>query len=104
MAPDGMSIGERVRWARKRAGLSQERLAQTIGTTRQVVIRWEQDKHVPNEESRRRLAEATGQDAGFFAQDEDEDDADGDWAASLAVLLERRVHELVDERLRQLAS
>jgi transcriptional regulator with XRE-family HTH domain len=104
MAPGGMSIGERVRWARKRAGLSQERLAQTIGTTRQVVIRWEQDRHVPNEESRRRIAEATGQDAGFFAEADEEDDADGEWAVSLAVLLERRVRELVAEQLLQLAS
>ena len=65
-----MTVGQRIRWARKEVGLSQERLALMIGTTRQVVIRWERDKHLPNALSRDRLAEALDQEADFFADTE----------------------------------
>ena len=65
-----MTVGQRIRWARKEVGLSQERLALMIGTTRQVVIRWERDKHLPNASSRDRLGEALDQEADFFADTE----------------------------------
>ena len=65
-----MTVGQRIRWARREAGLSQERLALAIGTTRQVVIRWERDKHLPNASSRERLGEALDQEADFFADTE----------------------------------
>lgn len=72
-----MTVGQRVRWARRRANLSQDRLALHIGTTRQVVIGWEKDRHRPGAQSRRKLAEATGQRADFF-RDEDDDDEEAD--------------------------
>ena len=65
-----MTVGKRIKWARNEAGLSQEKLAATIGTTRQVIIRWERDKHLPNALSRDRLAEALDQEADFFADTE----------------------------------
>jgi transcriptional regulator with XRE-family HTH domain len=80
--PQDMSIGRRIRWARRSAGLSQDALAAKIGTTRQVIIRWEKDRHLPNLESRQKLAAATGQPAEFFAErptvreDEDEEETE----------------------------
>jgi transcriptional regulator with XRE-family HTH domain len=50
-----MTIGARVREERVRRGLSHDRLAAALGTTRQVVIRWERGVR-PNTESRRKLA------------------------------------------------
>lgn len=73
-APRDLTVGQRIRWARKRKALSQETLAKALGTTRQVVIRWERDKHLPNSLSRERLSEALGQEPDFF----------GDWEAALA--------------------
>jgi len=63
-----MTVGQRIKWARKSAGLSQERLAASLGTTRQVVIRWERDKHLPNSLSRDRLAETLDQEPDFFCE------------------------------------
>jgi transcriptional regulator with XRE-family HTH domain len=60
------TVGKRIRESRKRAGLSQDRLAAAIGTTRQVIIRWEHDRHLPNASSRRKLAETLGQDEALF--------------------------------------
>ena len=50
----------RIRWARKSAGLSQEKLAEVVGTSRRHVIRWEQGTR-PGAYYRKRLARATGQ-------------------------------------------
>lgn len=85
-----LTVGNRIRWARRRAGLSQDKLATLIGTTRQVVIRWEKDRHLPNLQSRERLGEATGQHPDFFRDEtrhapHDEDDE----------AMERRARELV---------
>lgn len=86
-----LTVGKRVRWARKRSGLSMDALAAQIGTTRQVIIKWEKDRHLPNAHSRERLGEATGQHPDFFrdetrhAPPDDEDDA----------AMERRARELV---------
>jgi transcriptional regulator with XRE-family HTH domain len=44
-----------IRDARRRAGLSQEELAERVGATRRQVIRWEGDQNAPSEEYRRRL-------------------------------------------------
>lgn len=74
-ATAGMAVGQRIRWARGQKGISQERLATALGTTRQVVIRWEKGMHRPNDESRRRLGVALGHAPAFFADEDDEEDA-----------------------------
>lgn len=87
-----LTVGKRIRWSRKQAGLSQDALAALIGTTRQVIIKWEHDRHLPNASSRERLAQATEQSPDFFRDetphvsefDEDEEAA-----------LQRRARELV---------
>ncbi len=42
-----MSIGEKIQYYRKKAGLSQEELGQKLFVSRQTVSQWEQDKTVP---------------------------------------------------------
>lgn len=63
-----LPVGQRVRWARKNAGLTLDALAALMPTTRQVIIKWEKGKHLPNRQSRERLAEITGQAPDLFAE------------------------------------
>lgn len=67
--------GARIRSARRRTGLSQEKFAPAVGTTRRHMIRLENGEHLPSRELRDRIAEATGQPSGSIqsADDEDED-------------------------------
>lgn len=66
VAPHLLPLAQRIVWARKRKGISQERLAGLIGTSRRHMIRIEKGQHVPGPEFRRRIAEATGQEIEFF--------------------------------------
>jgi transcriptional regulator with XRE-family HTH domain len=50
--------GAALRRLRKRAGISQERLAAQVGTTRRHMIRLENGEHLPSRVLRDRLAEA----------------------------------------------
>ncbi len=42
-----MTLGERIQSCRKRAGLSQEQLAERLGVSRQAVSKWESDAAQP---------------------------------------------------------
>lgn len=52
-------IGERIKWARLRAGLTQDEMGAAMGTTRQIIIGWEKGRHRPQLRYRRLIAEAT---------------------------------------------
>jgi transcriptional regulator with XRE-family HTH domain len=77
MTPEGLSLPQRIRWARKRAGLSQERFAEQLGTSRRHVIRWENREQPtrPGSTYVARMAEITGQPQELF-QDEDDEESD----------------------------
>lgn len=60
------TLGEKIRWARKRAGLSHDRLGALAGVSRQHLIRLEKGEHRPADELVQRLAEHTGQPVEFF--------------------------------------
>lgn len=69
-----LSIGERIRWARKRAGLSHDRLVDKIGrSNRSHLIKIERGLHVPRSDLREAIADATGVPRDFLADDDDED-------------------------------
>jgi DNA-binding XRE family transcriptional regulator len=70
-APNGMTVAQRVKWARERAGLSQEALAHLVGTSRRHVIRWEKGEHKPNRAYAARIATATETTSDLFRDDED---------------------------------
>ena len=42
-----MSLGEKIFKLRKEKGLSQEALAEQVGTTRQAISKWENDQGFP---------------------------------------------------------
>jgi transcriptional regulator with XRE-family HTH domain len=81
-----MTVPQRIKWLRKQAG-SHDRLAMKLGTTRQVVIRWEKGQNVPSATSRQRLAEASGLPSAFFRDGDEEDDEESELVAVLLTAL-----------------
>ena len=55
-----MTLGERIKYQRTRAGLSQERVAELVGVSRQSVTKWESGQSAPSTENLFRLAETFG--------------------------------------------
>lgn len=55
-----MTLGERIRAQRQGAGLSQEKLAELTGVSRQAVAKWEADRSAPGTANLFRLAEIFG--------------------------------------------
>lgn len=60
------TLGQRIRDARAERGWSQARLASELKTTRQVVLRWEQDKHVPQARFMHLLAHTFNKPNSYF--------------------------------------
>ena len=52
-----MPLGNHIKDNRKRCGLSQEKLAELIGVSRQAVTKWETDQSAPSTDNLIRLAE-----------------------------------------------
>ena len=61
-----MILAELIYQARKRAGLSQEELADRLGVTRQAVSKWETGKSVPDSENIRRMTAVLAVSADYF--------------------------------------
>lgn len=68
-----MRMASRLFDARKRAGLSQERAAAMVGTSRRHWIRWERGETMPNPLYLERVAEVLNA-PELIAADEDEED------------------------------
>lgn len=93
------SIGERIVWARKRKGISQERLAERIGTSRRHMIRIEKNVHAPGPVYRQKLAEALDQKPELFSDDGD-DDEEAD-SLSLDEMLRSYVRRIIREETQE---
>lgn len=52
-----MTIGEKLKEARKQAGLSQEQLSEKLGVSRSAVAKWETDNGIPDVEIHTLLGE-----------------------------------------------
>ena len=68
-----LPLGQRIRWARERKGISQERFAEIVGTTRRHMIRLEKGQHRPGVQLVERIAEATDQPVSLFDETDDEE-------------------------------
>ncbi len=55
-----MSLGERIKEQRKNCAMSQEKLAELVGVSRQAVTKWETDQSAPSTEKLFKLAEIFG--------------------------------------------
>lgn len=55
-----MTLGEKIRFARKRCGLSQEQLAEKLCVSRSAIAKWETDKGLPDVENLKQLSRLLG--------------------------------------------
>ena len=55
-----MTLGERIKACRRNAGMSQEKVAELVGVSRQAVGKWETDQSAPSTANLFRLAEIFG--------------------------------------------
>ena len=55
-----MALGERIKEQRKKCGLSQEKVAELVGVSRQAVTKWESNQSAPSTENLFKLAEIFG--------------------------------------------
>lgn len=65
-----MALGERIRQCRVEAHLSQEKVAELVGVSRQAVTKWETNQSAPSTENLFRLAEILGTSVDFLAASE----------------------------------
>lgn len=86
-------VAKRIFSRRSRAGLTQEALAQKLGTSRRHVLRWEKGISSPRPEFRRRLAATLGGEEGDYANGADEEDE-----SDMDELLVQRIR-LTDKRI-----
>ena len=68
---DERQLGELVREARTRAGLSQAKLAAAIGTTQSVVSRWERGHDTPRADTLATILRACGYEADVVLRPRD---------------------------------
>lgn len=69
-------LGAKIRKARKRTGISQERLAPLVGTTRRHLIRLENGEHQASKPLAARLGAALGEDGAQFRNGDDDEEED----------------------------
>lgn len=55
-----MALGEKIKACRQDAGMSQEKVAELVGVSRQAVTKWEANQSAPNTENLFKLAEIFG--------------------------------------------
>ncbi len=68
-----MALGERIKQCRQAAGMSQEKVAELVGVSRQAVTKWEVNQSAPNTENLFKLAEIFGTTVDMLLDTGDED-------------------------------
>ncbi len=87
-----MKLSEKIVYCRKRAGLSQEALAERLGVSRQAVSKWETGEAMPETGKLAALAAALGVSVDWLlSEDEPEEPRaqSGDWTEGLPKLLKK---------------
>ena len=67
-----MSLGERIKEQRKNSGLSQEKVAEFVGVSRQAVTKWEANQSAPSTENLFKLAEIFGTTVDMLLSSDDD--------------------------------
>lgn len=66
-----MTLGERIKECRQTAGMSQEKVAELVGVSRQAVTKWEANQSAPSTENLFKLAEIFGTTVDLLLATED---------------------------------
>lgn len=64
-----MSLGEKIKSARKNAGMTQEQLASWLSVSRQAITKWEADKGIPDTENLKTLAKVLNVSIDYLLDD-----------------------------------
>ena len=67
-----MALGERIKECRQSAGMSQEKVAELVGVSRQAVTKWEVNQSSPNTENLFKLAEIFGTTVDLLLESDEE--------------------------------
>ena len=67
-----MTLGERIKTCRQKVGMSQEKVAELVGVSRQAVTKWEANQSAPNTENLFKLAEIFGTTVDMLLESEKE--------------------------------
>jgi len=67
----GMTLGEKIRKLREKKGISQQALAELLGTTQQSIAYWESGRRKPRYEKLKRLAEIFSVPVSYFFEEEE---------------------------------
>lgn len=67
-----MTHGERIKECRQNSGMSQEKVAELVGVSRQAVTKWETNQSAPNTENLFKLADIFGTTVDFLLSDNKE--------------------------------
>lgn len=98
MAVANQTSGSKIRQARLAAGMTQTALARAINTSERNIVRWETDRNAPRFEHVVAIAQATGQEVGYFTEASaapDDDDEESDPVADLMAAIRRLVKDEV---------
>ncbi len=92
-----MTLGEKIRACRRKAGLTQEQLAEAVGVSRQAVTKWEQDQSAPGTAHLMALAQALSLPAGELLEP-DAPAGDAPLKEALAILRAEEEKRRADRR------
>lgn len=67
-----MALGERIKACRQSVGMSQEKVAELVGVSRQAVTKWEMNQSAPNTENLFKLAEIFGTTVDMLLDSDDD--------------------------------
>ena len=67
-----MTLGEKIKQARKQAALSQEQLAVKMGVSRSAVAKWETDKGLPDVDNIKVMSKLLGVSIDYLLSDDDD--------------------------------
>jgi transcriptional regulator with XRE-family HTH domain len=85
-----MTLGERIKTCRQQAGMSQEKVAELVGISRQAVTKWETNQSAPSTENLFKLAEIFGTTVDLLLHEE----ASGEDTQAEAITEEQASFEL----------
>jgi transcriptional regulator with XRE-family HTH domain len=86
-----LRLGDRIRWARRSAGLSHDRLVEALGrSNRGHLIKIERGDHIPRADLRDAIADATNVPRELFA-DEDEEEDPAMFAGAIQRMFDRAI-------------
>lgn len=97
-----MSLSERIREQRLNAGLSQEKVAELVGVSRQAVTKWESGQSAPSTENLLKLAEIFGTGLDLLAATDEINENQLSMEEQIAAALKQEKERRAQERRRDI--